>query len=58
MQLLLDISAGFRYIPILEKNRPAKGQSHRKMAAQNHGSTAIMARTARLPNVHKRNALG
>ena len=26
-----------------------KGQSHRKMATQNHGSKADMAKTARLP---------
>ena len=56
--IMLDISACSRYSLYLGQNRPAKGQSHRKMAAQNYGSKANTARTARLPNVYKRNAFG
>jgi hypothetical protein len=41
MDLEVDKTGGIKYSFTLGPNRLAKGQSHRKMATQNHGSKAI-----------------
>jgi hypothetical protein len=41
MDLKLDKHNGTKYSLILRPNCSTKGQSHRKMATQNHGSKAV-----------------